>query len=261
MGAQGHGSTPGELSLTRVRHCELLGVDDEYRDQWLKWSEAFTTFVRPDPEILPPALHGMVDTVIRLIGARRAQPGDDLISDLVQVSDETEKLDEVELVALVLVLVQTGLDTVRHSISLGFFNLLTHPDQLELVKTQPENTVRAVRELMRYSGPVKTALPRFAAEPIEVDGVTILKDGQIQRRSLPRGRAQRVHRAAYRSAGLRRLSPVPRLVRVKQPAHPARRARRLTCVSPRTSSAVDFRSRPVRVRNMSRVRSGLHCSA
>ncbi|AWK09322.1 hypothetical protein DDQ41_10760 [Streptomyces spongiicola] len=42
----------------------------------------------------------MVDTVIRLIGARRAQPGDDLISDLVQVSDETEKLDEVELVAL-----------------------------------------------------------------------------------------------------------------------------------------------------------------
>lgn len=160
--------------------CELLGVDDEYRDQWLKWSEAFTTFVRPDPEILPPALHGMVDTVIRLIGARRAQPGDDLISDLVRISDETEKLDEVELVALVLVLVQAGLDTVRHSISLSFFNLLVHPDQLELVKTQPENTVQAVRELMRYSGPIKMALPRFAAEPIEIDGVTIPKDGQIQ---------------------------------------------------------------------------------
>ncbi|MFI6209914.1 cytochrome P450 [Streptomyces sp. NPDC051041] len=166
------------ISTTLI--CELLGVDDEYRDQWLKWSEAFTTFVRPDPEILPPALHGMVDTVIRLTGARRAQPGDDLISDLVQVSDETKKPDEAELIALVLVLAQAGLDTVRHSISLSFFNLLTHPDQLELVKTQPENTVRAVRELMRHSGPIKMALPRFAAEPIEIDGVTIPNDGQIQ---------------------------------------------------------------------------------
>ncbi|MFY1621852.1 cytochrome P450 family protein [Micromonospora sp. WMMD723] len=160
--------------------CELLGVDDEYRDRWLRWTEAFTTFVRPDPVMLPPALRGMVDTVIRLIGARRAQPGDDLISDLVKASDETEKLDEVELVALVLVLVQAGLDTVRHSISLSLFHLLTHPDQLELVRSQPENTVQAVRELMRYAGPIKMALPRFAVEPIEVDGVTIPKDGQIQ---------------------------------------------------------------------------------
>ncbi|WP_329110192.1 cytochrome P450 [Micromonospora sp. NBC_01699] len=160
--------------------CELLGVDDEHRDRWLKWTEAFTTFVRPDPVLLPPALRGMVDTVVKLIRARRVEPGDDLISDLARISDETGKLDEVELVALVLVLVQAGLDTVRHSISLSFYNLLTHPDQLELVRTQPEHTVRAVRELMRYAGPIKMALPRFAAEPIEVDGVTIPKDGQIQ---------------------------------------------------------------------------------
>ncbi|NBE80050.1 cytochrome P450 family protein [Micromonospora rubida] len=160
--------------------CELLGVDDEYRDQWLKWTEAFTTFIRPDPKLLPPALRGMVDTVVKLIHARRVKPGDDLISDLVRVSDETEQLDEVELVALVLVLVQAGLDTVRHSISLSFFYLLSHPEQLELVRTQPEHTGRAVRELMRYSGPIKMALPRFAVEPIEIDGVTIPKDGQIQ---------------------------------------------------------------------------------
>ncbi|MFI6024257.1 cytochrome P450 [Amycolatopsis magusensis] len=166
------------ISTTMI--CELLGVDDEYRDQWIKWTGVFTTFLRPDPKLLPPSLHGMIDTIKRLIDARRAEPGDDLISDLVRISDQTEKLDQVELVALALVLVQAGLDTVRHSIALSLYNLFTHPEQLELVKHNPDDTVRAVMELMRYAGPIKMALPRFATEPIELDGVTIPADGQIQ---------------------------------------------------------------------------------
>ncbi|MEU9041371.1 MULTISPECIES: cytochrome P450 [unclassified Kitasatospora] len=161
--------------------CELLGVDEEYREQWREWSETLAQALRPNPEQFAPAVRGMADVTRKLIDARRAEPRDDLISELVEAQeDDSERLNDDELVALAMVLVQAGHETVRNLIALGALTLLQHPDQLRLFKENPAIGDRAVAELVRHTAPVKHTFRRFATEPVEIGGVTVQPGEAIQ---------------------------------------------------------------------------------
>ncbi|MFR9729796.1 cytochrome P450 family protein [Saccharopolyspora sp. MS10] len=161
--------------------CDLLGVDEGYREQWRTWSETLAAALRPDPEQFAPAVRGMAAITRELVEARRVEPRDDLISELVRVRDtDGDRLSDDELVALAMVLVQAGHDTVRNLIALGVFALLRHPRQLALMRSGQLPISAVVAELVRHTAPVKHTFRRFAAEPVHLDGVTVQPGEAVQ---------------------------------------------------------------------------------
>lgn len=153
---------------------ELLGVDEARRGQWLQWAHLFNGPIPPTPDVLAPALHGMVSVVREMIAERQARPVDDLLSELVQEqqADGTRITDD-ELVAQALLVLQAGHDSVRQLIALSVFLLLGDRDQLDLILQGKTTWASGLNEVMRHAAPVKHAFRRFATEPVELDGVII----------------------------------------------------------------------------------------
>jgi cytochrome P450 len=158
--------------------CELVGVAEEDRPAWHRWSTALT---RMEPGVIAPAAREMVDHVQEQIRRRRAEPADDLLSALVQVQEEDgDRLGVDELVTMVFTLVIAGHETTAHLVGNATLALLTHPDQLDLLRADPGRWPGAVHELMRWCGPVQIARMRYAAEDVELGGVTIRRGDVVQ---------------------------------------------------------------------------------
>jgi cytochrome P450 len=106
------------------------------------------------------------------IDRRRANLGNDLLSAIITAHDEKGSLTRQELLGMVWVLLLGGLSTTADMISYILYDLLTHPDQLALVRRDPELIAGAVEESLRYDPPVHTHI-RFAAADTELAGVGI----------------------------------------------------------------------------------------
>ncbi|MFE7317574.1 cytochrome P450 [Streptomyces sp. NPDC057555] len=153
--------------------CELVGIPEADRPQWRDWSSRLISL---QPDMLKDAFPAMVEHIHELIRQRRAALGDDLLSELIRTHDDDgSRLSDVEMVTLVLTLVLAGHETTAHLITNGTAALLTHPDQLQLLKSDPGLFPRAVHELMRWCGPVHLTQLRYATEDTEVAGVPIAK--------------------------------------------------------------------------------------
>ncbi len=151
--------------------CELLGIPDDDKDDFRSWSG---TLVSASPaEDVDRASSEMSRYLLSLVEAKRAAPGDDLLSDLVHVSDEGDKLSEVELVSMIFLLLVAGHETTVNLIGNGVLALLRHPDQLAALRADPSLVPNAVEEFLRYEGPVNIATLRFTAEPVRAGEVTI----------------------------------------------------------------------------------------
>lgn len=87
--------------------------------------------------------------------------------------ESDDRLSDTELIMLVLSLVIAGYETTSHLIGNGTAALLTHPDQLDLLRRDPELMPRAVHELMRWCGPTLTTFMRYAVEDVEVGGMPV----------------------------------------------------------------------------------------
>jgi cytochrome P450 len=150
---------------------ELVGVPEVNRRSWREWGAAFITM---KPESVGAAVRDMVAHVQDLIAWRRRDPGHDLLTALVHVRDEGgDQLSEDELVTMVLTLVFAGHETTAHLIGNATVALLTHPDQLALLRADPSLWPVAVHELMRWCSPVQITRMRYAAEDVELSGVAI----------------------------------------------------------------------------------------
>jgi cytochrome P450 len=151
--------------------CELLGVPAEYRDHWRAALEGMMWGGR---EQIVPGAQAMVDYAVRLVALRRAEPGDDLLSALVASQDEDgDQLDDDELISLVITILNAGHETSAQLIANGTYALLTHPDQLALLRADFSLLPSAIDEMIRYWGPAELAALRFTKEPIELGGVRI----------------------------------------------------------------------------------------
>lgn len=111
----------------------------------------------------------------RLVQLRREQPGDDLVTALVQAEEGGDRLSEDELISMVFLLLFAGHETTVNLIGNGVLALLQHPDQLQLLRERPELIDTAIEELLRFTNPVGTVSPRFAREDVEIAGVPIRK--------------------------------------------------------------------------------------
>ncbi|MFF8314503.1 cytochrome P450 family protein [Streptomyces lydicus] len=152
--------------------CELIGVPAMDREAFRGWSNEL---VAPTgEEAAYAATVAMSDYLVGLIEARRKDPGEGLLSDLIRTSDEDgDQLSREELVGTAFLLLVAGHETTVSLLSNGVRALLQHPAQLAALRADFSLLDNAVEEMLRYDGPVETATWRFASEPVEIGGTLI----------------------------------------------------------------------------------------
>ncbi|MFI6485536.1 cytochrome P450 [Nonomuraea sp. NPDC050663] len=146
--------------------CELLGVPYEDRGSFQENVDMFMNGEAGDEELIA-AYAAVQDYLAGLVAAKRANPTDDVLSELTD-SDLTDE----ELRGVSLILLAAGLDTTTNMLALGAFALLRHPEQLAALRAEPALVDKAVEELLRYLSVAKTFW-RTALEDVELGGVTI----------------------------------------------------------------------------------------
>jgi cytochrome P450 len=161
---------------------ELLGVPEADRDRFRGWTdEMLDRPFDPGSDMARVAegrerMHGYLSD---LVAAKRTDPADDLLTDLVQASDEGERLDAQELLAMTFLLLIAGYVTTVSLVGNGTLALLRRPDQLERLRADPSLVPQAVEELLRFDGPVNPGLTRFALEDLGIGGVRIPRGDMV----------------------------------------------------------------------------------
>ncbi|RCW43254.1 cytochrome P450 [Halopolyspora algeriensis] len=150
--------------------CELLGVPEERRDEFRTWSNSL---VGGDPESARQAAGAMSTYLVELIARKRREPADDLLTALIEASEDSDRLGEQELVGMVFLLLVAGHETTVNLIGNGVLALLRNPDQLAAVRADPARVSDVVEETLRYDGPVNLATLRFTAEAVTMGDVEI----------------------------------------------------------------------------------------
>lgn len=147
--------------------CELLGVPYEDRATFQVNTAKFLVRDQTLEEKMG-ALGAMNMYLAELVTRKRAEPGEDILSDLAR--DEDLGIDELTGIAFLLLL--AGHETTANMLSLGTFALLEHPAELAHLHADPELIPDAVEELLRYLS-VADIFYRYATEDIELCGETI----------------------------------------------------------------------------------------
>ena len=117
--------------------------------------------------------------VREIVREKKTNPGEDILTHLIFAEEDGDRLSEDEVVAMVFLLVIAGFETTVHLITNGVHTLLQHPDQLEILRSDPSLWASAVEEILRHRGPVQGTKPGWATEDIELHGVTIPKGKPI----------------------------------------------------------------------------------
>jgi cytochrome P450 len=153
--------------------CELLGIPEADRGDFRAWTGPLVNITAHGFEAYARAAKAMVDYIHGLLERKRRNPADDLLSALVGVRDEGDRLSEDELSSMVYLLLIAGHETTVSLIANGVRALIQHPDQWALLRAEPERMPAAVEELLRYDGPLQSALPLLATESMEIAGAGV----------------------------------------------------------------------------------------
>ncbi|WP_328646297.1 cytochrome P450 [Amycolatopsis sp. NBC_00348] len=147
--------------------CELLGVPYADRAEFQANSAQF--MVKEQPLEQKMGAYIALNTFLaELVTRKRAEPGDDILSDLAGQDD----LSIEELTGVAFLLLLAGHETTANMLSLGTFALLEHPAQRAELAADPALLPGAVEELLRYLS-VADIFYRYATEDIELGGETI----------------------------------------------------------------------------------------
>jgi cytochrome P450 len=163
---------------------EILGVPPEDRQPFKHWCDRLIALANiPDVESAQVAAGAMEEAgawARGLLEERRAQPRDDMLSELVS-GVELERLTDAEVRTLVVTLIQfllAGHETTTSLIGSGVNALLHNPDQLEVLRRSPDAIGTAVEELLRYESPLQYVSRRAACE-VELHGKLIRADDTV----------------------------------------------------------------------------------
>jgi cytochrome P450 len=152
--------------------CELIGVPAADRNSFRHWSNIAVSGNVANADV-PAAFVALLGYVRELIAAKRADPGDDLLSALIAVSDEGDKLTGDELTSTVFLLLIAGHETTVNLIGNGTYLLLTQREQWDRLLAEPELLPGAVEEFLRYESPVQVTTHRMATAGVELGGRVI----------------------------------------------------------------------------------------
>ncbi|MTE22525.1 cytochrome P450 [Streptomyces sp. TRM43335] len=155
--------------------CDLFGVPADARADMLRGGE-----VNVDTSITPEEAAANVERwhrqMLEFVETKRREPGDDLTSDLAAAQREDPSLlSDDELVGTLHIMLATGTEPVKNLIANAVLALLTHPEQLELVRGGEATWQDVIQETLRVEAPVAHLPFRFPVEDVEIGGVTIPK--------------------------------------------------------------------------------------
>jgi cytochrome P450 len=153
--------------------CELLGVPYADRETFQANSAQFLVRDQELEEKMA-ALGALTTYLAGLVMRKRAEPSEDILSDLAAHED----LSIEELTGMAFVLLLAGHETTANMLALGTFALLEHPDQLAGLRADPDLMPGAVEELLRYLS-IADIFYRYATEDIELGGETIGKGSTV----------------------------------------------------------------------------------
>ncbi|MEW2033840.1 cytochrome P450 [Streptomyces roseifaciens] len=156
----------------------VLGIPGDRHKDFIRFASAILDAFYPtlDPDefaertsFLPTG----VQMVRELIREARTNPREGLLSDLANAHGGGRPLTENELLSAVSLVISAGSEPTRHIIAFAIWNLLRHPDQLAVLRTEPGLLRNAIGEVGRFDGIGKLNFPRFPTEDLEIRGVRI----------------------------------------------------------------------------------------
>ena len=124
------------------------------------------------------ATREMAELFRGLIAERRAAPREDLLSRLVHLEDDGERLSEDELVATCVLLLFAGHETTTHHLANGLLALTRFPAEMAKLRRSPGLAAAAVEELLRYDGPIGAQV-RIVQEPQTLHGKSMQRGDRV----------------------------------------------------------------------------------
>jgi cytochrome P450 len=171
------------LPIPSLVICELLGVPYDDREDFQRRSARQLDLSLPIPERLDLQRQGRA-YMQSLVERSRQHPGEDILGMLVR--EHGAELTDDELVGVASLLLLAGHETTSNMLGLGTLALMRHPEQLAMVRDDPDAVGPAVEELLRWLSIVHSAIPRITTTDVEIAGVPI-PAGELVFVSLPSG--------------------------------------------------------------------------
>ncbi len=161
----------------------MLGVDAADRDRFHLLMERFLIRLGSgnacDALKAIPSSRGIYKVLVRLADQRRAEPDGGMISALLAASEDGDRLNGDEAIAMIYLLMLAGHDTTANLIGSSAVALMEHPEQAERWRADPALAPSAVEELLRFTTPVPCGATRHLVEDVDVAGVTLPKGSKV----------------------------------------------------------------------------------
>lgn len=166
-------------AITRV-----LGIPRDRQDRFIQFGSAVIDAFYPaiSPEALREKMEFLpvgVAMLEELMAEKRAQPDGGFFSKMVHAEEAGERLTQKEIISQVALMISAGCEPPRHLVTFAIRDLLEHPDQLALLRSEPALLRNAIDEVGRFDSFGKLNLPRFPLEDVMIRGVRIPKGQQI----------------------------------------------------------------------------------
>lgn len=152
--------------------CELLGVPDDDKDAFRSWTAVVVNDSAPVEERTNAGI-SFFTYLTELITKRTDTPGNDLLSELIVAKDDGDKLNQQELISMLVLLLAAGHETTVNLIGNAVLELLHDPLTAARLRADPSGVPVYIEEILRRQGPVHLATARYTTTPITLGDQTI----------------------------------------------------------------------------------------
>jgi len=167
--------------LPAIVISHILGVPVEDRDQIKAWSSTIAQFLgsKTDLSLVAKAQQDILaakDYFYTLLKQQRLSPKNNVMSQMILLQEQQPSFTDEHLIANCILLIFAGHETTTNLIGNAWLTLLRHPEQLAMLRTNPELIGGAIEECLRFESPVQR-MGRLLKEPIPLGG-EILQPGR-----------------------------------------------------------------------------------
>lgn len=159
---------------------ELLGLPLADLPRFIAWANAMSSLTNVVSFFrLLSAFRKMRSYLEQQLQMARAQGGEGLIAELVQVEREGGRITPDEMVSMVFLLLAAGSETTTHLISGSVYELLRNPALRDWLEEDWSRAGLAVEEFLRFVSPVQFSKPRYLRRDVELEGVRLKKGDRV----------------------------------------------------------------------------------